>query len=96
MARNLRDSKLSSRQAHEVRQALAEDIAAGIWRVRSVPSPAWETAVQLALELGTRLPMRSLDTLHVACALALSAGEFWTLDREQSRVAAGAGLRVRP
>ena len=37
---------------------------------------------------------RTLDVLHVASALVLSATEFYTFDRNQSRLAAMEGLRV--
>jgi hypothetical protein len=37
-----------------------------------------------------------LDILHVAIALELRAGIFFTFDRRQSRLARRAGMIVRP
>ena len=39
---------------------------------------------------------RSLDILHVACALAVGADRFYSFDRRQRTLAARTGLRVRP
>jgi predicted nucleic acid-binding protein len=37
---------------------------------------------------------RTLDTLHVAAALALGAKEFWTFDDRQAKLATAVGLNV--
>ena len=39
---------------------------------------------------------RSLDVLHVATALHLKAAEFLTFDASQRKLAAAAGLKVKP
>lgn len=44
--------------------------------------------------LTPRLGCRTLDILHVACALQLGVGEFLTFDRRQAQLAGRAGLRV--
>lgn len=41
-----------------------------------------------------RLGCRTMDILHVACALEISATEFLTFDQRQSALAAHAGLKV--
>ena len=41
-----------------------------------------------------RLGCRTLDVLHVACAVHLAASSFLTFDERQRRIAAHAGLRI--
>jgi predicted nucleic acid-binding protein len=36
--------------------------------------------------------VRTLDSLHVACALELKAERFWTFDERQARLAEAVGL----
>jgi predicted nucleic acid-binding protein len=38
--------------------------------------------------------MRTLDTLHVACALELKADRFWTFDERQAKLAKARGLKT--
>jgi predicted nucleic acid-binding protein len=39
--------------------------------------------------------VRTLDSLHVACALELKAGRFWTFDERQGKLARGEGLKTQ-
>jgi predicted nucleic acid-binding protein len=77
-----------------IAQMLA-DLAAGIY-LRREPDPS-----QLALEAerlsagwSAKLGTRSLDVLHVACALELGASEFLTFDKRQAALAKAAGMSV--
>jgi predicted nucleic acid-binding protein len=58
----------------------------------------WRAALNRAAELSRRhtptLGTRSLDVLHVACALELKRHRFLTFDQRQQRLAAAAGLRL--
>lgn len=58
----------------------------------------WRGALNRATELSRRhtpkLGTRSLDVLHVACALELRLGRFLTFDDRQSKLAKAAGLRL--
>jgi predicted nucleic acid-binding protein len=38
--------------------------------------------------------VRTLDSLHVACALELKADRFWTFDERQAKLARARGLRT--
>jgi predicted nucleic acid-binding protein len=38
--------------------------------------------------------VRTLDSLHVACALELKAERFWTFDDRQARLAEAVGLNL--
>ena len=68
----------------------------GIWIPVSLPERTWETSIDLARKHGPTLGVRTLDSLHVACALELSAQRFWTFDERQTRLAEAAGLDTSP
>jgi predicted nucleic acid-binding protein len=63
-----------------------------VWSAVQFPSRAWETCDDLARQHGPSLGVRTLDTLHVACALELKADRFWTFDDRQERLAQAVGL----
>jgi predicted nucleic acid-binding protein len=63
-----------------------------VWKVIPFPSAAWETSIHLARKYGPTLGVRTLDSLHVACALELKAQKFWTFDDRQARLAEAVGL----
>jgi predicted nucleic acid-binding protein len=50
--------------------------------------------VELARKHASQMAMRTLDTLHIACALEFGAGEFWTFDERQERLARAVGLSI--
>jgi predicted nucleic acid-binding protein len=58
----------------------------------------WRAALNQAAELSERhtpkLGTRSLDVLHVACALELKFRLFLTFDTDQQQLAVAAGLRL--
>ena len=60
----------------------------------------WRSALSRAAELSRtytpKLGTRSLDVLHVACALELRLRHFMTFDDRQSQLARAAGLRLVP
>ena len=60
----------------------------------------WAKVHSLAEQLSSQHALkgghRSLDTLHVATALALGAKELLTFDARQRLLAKAAGLRVKP
>lgn len=73
-----------------------DDFAAGrlvqadlLWR------RALDCAVELSTKLTPKLGTRSLDVLHVACAVELGYGTFITDDNRQSALAKAAGLRTK-
>ena len=51
--------------------------------------------VRSAIDLLERFPLRTLDALHVACALEWPADLFVSADRQQLAAAAASGLRTR-
>jgi predicted nucleic acid-binding protein len=60
----------------------------------------WRSALNRAAEFSQRytpkLGTRSLDVLHVACAVELRLGHFLTFDGRQRQLAAAVGLKVVP
>ena len=83
--------------ASEARRAYAdfeEDRAAGLWAEVDLPERAFEVCSELARRYGARLGNRTLDSLHVACALELRTESFWTFDERQRKLAVAEGLRT--
>jgi predicted nucleic acid-binding protein len=68
-----------------------EDCVAGIWIPSDLPERVWNTTIDLARRFGPTLGLRTLDSLHVSCALELGAERFWTFDERQERLAQAAG-----
>lgn len=86
--------KASSRSdADRFIQLFDDDRKHGLWREAAVPERAFELCTQLAQRYAARLGTRTLDSLHVACALELKAEQFWTFDQRQVKLAQAAGLR---
>lgn len=76
-------------------RSFEEDIAAGryvhadvLWR------SALRRAADLSLEYTADIGCRSLDVLHVACALELGLPNFLTFDLRQRRLARSVGLKA--
>jgi predicted nucleic acid-binding protein len=59
------------------------------------PERTWETSIDLARKYGSTFGVRTLDSLHVACALELNAQKFWTFDDRQARLAEAVGLETK-
>jgi predicted nucleic acid-binding protein len=68
----------------------------GIWKAVDLPEQTWETSIDLARRYGPTLGIRTLDSLHVACALELKARRFWTFDKRQAQLAEAVGLNTVP
>jgi predicted nucleic acid-binding protein len=62
------------------------------------PQLEWSTifidAIDLSKKHAAGIGSRSLDILHVACALSISADRFLTLDDRQTKLAALVGLKI--
>jgi len=86
--------EISLSEAQRVTAKLEEHRSAGRWISVPVPEDALEVCSDLARKYGHRLWMRTLDTLHVACALELKAERFWTFDERQAKLAKAEGLKT--
>jgi len=74
--------------------AFENDRKTGVWREAPVPERAFDLCADLARRYGVKLGVRTLDSLHVACALELKADRFWTFDERQSKLAKAEGLKI--
>ena len=79
----------------DVLGSFAEDIDTGRYAYAEVP---WRSALRRAAELSREytpeIGCRSLDVLHVACALELGLPNFLTFDARQRRLARSVGLKL--
>ena len=88
--------KTSLLEAESAVSAFCRDSAAGLWDSIDFPREAFKYSIDLARQFGPTLGNRTLDSLHVACALSLKASRFWTFDERQARLAHAAGLDTNP
>ena len=86
--------KITASVAERLYDQLSRDRAANIWREDPIPERAFERSAELARLYGPRLGVRTLDSLHVACALELHAERFWTFDERQAKLARAEGLKT--
>jgi predicted nucleic acid-binding protein len=84
--------RISLAETQTAWRTFESDCGAGVWQSTPFPHRAWETCAELARRFGPTLGVRTLDTLHVACALELKAQKFWTFDDRQARLAEAVGL----
>jgi predicted nucleic acid-binding protein len=85
-------SEMRSAEARAGLAAFHEDLRNGIIAVKPMTDQMFAAAERLASRWTARLGTRTLDILHVACAIALDAESFHTFDARQRRLAAAAGL----
>jgi predicted nucleic acid-binding protein len=85
--------ELSTSEAQRMNARIEEHLAGGHWIAVPLPENAFELCADLARRYGPKLGMRTLDTLHVACALEFKADRFWTFDERQAKLAKAAGLK---
>lgn len=71
-----------------------QDCQSGVWVMTPPPDCMFSACVDLAKRHGSRLGVRTLDSLHVAAALELNADRFWTFDERQARLAEAEGLQT--
>ena len=84
--------RLTQVAVQKVWSEFQRDCLTGLLTAVEFPHPAWETCANLARQYGPTLGVRTLDSLHVACALELNANKFWTFDDRQARLAEAVGL----
>jgi predicted nucleic acid-binding protein len=82
-------------EAQAVQARFREHIDAGVFSLQALPLTVWDLAGRMAGKRAPHLGTRTLDILHVASAVALKAGTFYTFDDRQRKLAEVEGLRVR-
>jgi predicted nucleic acid-binding protein len=86
--------RASPAAADRIFDDLHRDRTMGLWLEASLPDHAFELCADLGRKYGPKVGIRTLDTLHVACALELKADRFWTFDDRQAKLAKAQGMRV--
>ena len=87
--------ELRASQEQAILLSLSKDVHAGVIRVVPISAATFAHARRIARTQTRLLGTRALDVLHVASALALRADSFCTFDKNQARLAAALGLRIR-
>ncbi len=85
---------LSPSEAQKMYRQLEDDRTDGPWLEVGLPDRALDLCADLARRYGPKLAVRTLDSLHVACALELKAERFWTFDERQAKLAKAEGLKT--
>jgi predicted nucleic acid-binding protein len=89
-------NQINEFEARRAWTAFEDDCVAGLWFFVPFPERAWQISIDLVRRHGPTLGIRTLDTLHVACALELKPDRFWTFDQRQAQLAAAVGLNINP
>ena len=87
--------RLLPSEAQDAWKDFEVDCQLGIWVEVKFPERVWQTSIDMAQRFSAPLGVRTLDSLHVACALELRAERFWTFDGRQSKLAEAVGLNTQ-
>jgi predicted nucleic acid-binding protein len=85
---------LTMADAEKAYRDLDGDRASGLWVEVEMAQNVFDLCAELARKYGPKLGVRTLDSLHVACALELKAERFWTFDERQAKLARAEGLKT--
>jgi predicted nucleic acid-binding protein len=94
MAQHVFQGFMPPSEAEWLTREFQSDRAAGLWLETAIPENAFALCADLARHYGPKIGMRTIDTLHVACALEFKAERFWTFDERQAKLARARGLRT--
>jgi predicted nucleic acid-binding protein len=83
-------------QAQSSLNDFEQDLRAGIFQLKPLPDNVFGRARQLSRQMTPRLGTRTADLLHVAAALELGSDWFYSLDRQQRKLAQAVKLKVNP
>lgn len=92
-AQHVFHGKASLAEMQRLNRQLDKDRASGLWLEVSMPESVFDVCADLARRHVPRLGVRTLDSLHVACALQLKAEQFWTFDERQAKLAKSVGFK---
>ena len=85
----------SSTEIRQAKSELEKHIRSGFYSAVAMPPTSYALAKRIAQRRTAAAGSRTLDILHVACALLLHPDLFWTFDERQAALARAEGLRVR-
>ena len=80
LKRHVREGKLTSVQAGEVRQVFEADERAGVWLWLPVDDALLDAVVARFVAWPDNVPLRTGDALHLTCAKAHGFGEVYSND----------------
>jgi predicted nucleic acid-binding protein len=86
--------QMSPSEAQRIDHTFQDDRKSGLWLGSAMPERAFDICADLARRYGPKLGTRTLDSLHVACALELKAERFWTFDERQAKLAKAQGMKI--
>ena len=92
LSRQVFRARIDAATAVSAWNAFEQDCRQGLWVLMDLPERVWDRSIDLARRHGPGLGARTLDSLHVACALELKARRFWTYDERQGKLAEAVGL----
>ena len=95
VAQHLFRRDMNEAKAVQLHAQLEDDVSSGLWLQTAMPENAFTVCAELARRYAPKLGVRTLDSLHVACALELKATHFWTFDERQAKLAKVNGLPSR-
>jgi predicted nucleic acid-binding protein len=84
--------RISAVNASAAWQNFEFDCRSGVLQSAELSEATWIEVIELARRYCPTLGVRTLDSLHVACALTLKAEKFWTFDERQAKLAEAVGL----
>lgn len=87
-------NQMTLSEAQEMHRQLENDLIGGPWVRTEMPDQAFDLCADLARRCGSKLGVRTLDSLHVASALELKSERFWTFDDRQAKLAKAVGLKI--
>jgi uncharacterized protein len=91
LVRRVREGILDAARSHRIYNQVLRDVQAGEYRLVDITGATHREAERLLLALGTKLPVRAADSLHLATAALAEARGFVTYDRQLHRAAAELG-----
>lgn len=86
--------ELDSAQVEAALSDLRKDLEDGVFAWSPVPETMYQRARKIIERRTAQLGVRTLDILHVALALDLQAGNFYTFDHRQRKLAIAEGLKA--
>jgi len=92
--RKWRESAFSEREFHEVSAQFTDDCTAGLWAWLSVTDRLVANAAESLRTLSKRIPIRSADAVHLACARGHGLRRVYTNDRHMVRAAPAFGIEA--
>ncbi|MGA7878816.1 MAG: type II toxin-antitoxin system VapC family toxin [Desulfoferrobacter sp.] len=88
-------AEISNEEAAVILKRLDEHEAKGVfYRPRLDWAAAFALAIDLSKKHTRKIGARSLDVIHVACALSIGAAVLFTFDERQAKLAVAAGLKL--